>query len=69
MAGYMLTKFCYKIILHNFHLNGRITWATKVKNLSHSLGFGCVSLSQEIGDVNIFIQEAKQRLLDIAQQE
>ena len=46
MEDYRLTKSCCKMI-HNLDVNGRITWATKAKNLLYNLAFGPVWLSQE----------------------
>ena len=43
---------------------GRVTWATHIKNLMFLYGFGFVWVSHDIGDVNSFIREFKQRISD-----
>jgi len=63
-----LPKSCYNM-LYRLDNNGRVTWATKVKFMLHKLGFGICWISQDVGDVNIFLNNAKQRLLDIEQQD
>ena len=68
MDNNILPKSCNKMI-YALDLNGRVTWATKVKHLMYNSGFGIVWLSQEIGNVSLFLIEAKQRLIDIAHQE
>ena len=44
--------------------SGRSCWATKVKNMLYLYGFGYVWLTQDIGDVKLFINMFKQRLID-----
>jgi hypothetical protein len=68
MDNNRLPKSCYKMI-HALDASGRVTWATKVKNLMYKSGFGVVWLFQEMGNVSLFLIEAKQRLIDIASQE
>ena len=59
---------CYKMLRH-LDETGRITWATKVKHLLFSYGFGFVWLNEEVGDINMFIRTFKQRIVDCAKQE
>ena len=47
---------------------GRVTWATRMKQLLYKLGFGFVWISQDIGNVQLFMSEIDQRLKDIALQ-
>lgn len=50
------------LMLKSLDDNGRTTWVSKVKNLLFSFGFGYVWLSQDIGDVKMFMSLFKQRL-------
>jgi len=43
---------------------GRISWATKVKSILFTYGFGYVWISQEIGDCDMFIIFFRSRLID-----
>ena len=45
---------CYKM-LFDLDINGRITWATCIKNLLNNLGFGEVWLSQGVGNTQVFL--------------
>ena len=45
---------------------GRLNWATKVKNLLYSYGFGYIWISQEVGNSVLFLTMFKQRLRDSA---
>ena len=47
---------------------GRNTWATKVKQLLFTYGFGYVWLNEEVGDIDMFIRTFKQRIVDCAKQ-
>ena len=60
-------KNCYQMLKSLDDL-GRITWATKVKNLLFQHGYGIVWISQDVGDIAIFISQFKQRLIDCATQ-
>jgi hypothetical protein len=48
------TKQVY-IVLYSFCNVGRITWASEVKQLLYSVGFGHVWLAQSVGDVNMLL--------------
>ena len=43
---------------------GRTNWVTSVKNILYRYGFGFVWISQEIGNVELFLMSFKQRLID-----
>jgi len=43
---------------------GRINWATEIKSLLLSLGFGYSWFSQSVGHSKLFLSEAKSRLVD-----
>ena len=43
----------------------RLTWATSIKNLLFNFGFGYAWIFQEIGNVEAFICEFKQRVKDV----
>ena len=60
-------KQCYER-LKSFDDIGRITWATKVKELLFKHGFGFVWISQTVGNMDIFIKQFRQRLIDCANQ-
>ena len=54
---------CYKM-LKSLDDVGRRTWATSVKDLLFRFGFGYVWVSQDVGDINMFIYTFKQRVTD-----
>ncbi|KAH3891876.1 hypothetical protein DPMN_015986 [Dreissena polymorpha] len=54
---------CY-IMLKSIDDAGRICWATKVKSILFTYGFGYVWISQEIGDCDMFINVFRNRLID-----
>ena len=43
--------YCYKT-LQNLDNSGRITWATKVKNILFKYGFGYAWVNENVGDEN-----------------
>ncbi len=47
----------------------RSTWATSTKNVLFNFGFGYAWIFQEIGNVEVFICEFKQRVKDVLTQE
>ena len=49
--------------------DGKCNWVTKLRLLLHETGFGCVWLTQGVGDEQHFIQIFRQRLTDINFQE
>ena len=49
--------------------SGRQNWVTKIKNILFRNGFGFVWEAQGIGDLQLFVKEFKDRLIDIHRQE
>jgi hypothetical protein len=68
MSNNRLPKAAY-IMLHEMDANGKINWVTEVKNLLFKYGFGYVFVMQEVGNIDLFINIFKNRLLDCAFQE
>ena len=56
-------KQCYNLLLQ-LDYAGRKTWATHVKNLLFTYGFGYVWIIQDVGDENQFLRAFKNRLAD-----
>ena len=54
---------CYNMLLR-LDESGRTTWATHVRNLLFSYGFGYVWISQEVGNSHWFINVFRQRIID-----
>lgn len=61
-------KRCY-LLLKRLDEAGRTTWATYVKQLLFQYGFGYVWLSQDFGNLDMFICNFKQRLCDCLTQD
>lgn len=59
---------CYKM-LRRFDVAGHITWASKVKEILFTYGFGYAREYENIGDINIFMKLFKQRLIDCSNQD
>ncbi|MEW8544973.1 MAG: reverse transcriptase family protein [Candidatus Thiodiazotropha sp.] len=59
---------CYGM-LRNLDENGRITWASKVRELLFRYGFGYVWVVEDVGNVNLFMKTFKQRLIDCSSQD
>ena len=59
----------YYKLLRNLDNSGRITWATKVKNILLKYGFGYAWVIENAGDENLLLKTFKQRLLDCCKQE
>ena len=62
-----LRKSLYKV-LKEYDEVGKITWATNVKNLLYTTGFGEAWLQQGVGNAECFLNLYKQRLKDITMQ-
>ena len=60
-------KNCYKM-LKSLDEAGRSNWASHVRNLLFMYGFSYVWLSQDIGDISMFIAQFKLRLIDCCSQ-
>jgi hypothetical protein len=67
MGNDKLPKACYSMLLSQDE-HGRLNWSSKVKHLLFSLGFGAAWISQDIGNAVIFLNQVKQRILDIDMQ-
>ena len=52
------------IMLRKIDEQGKLCWATHIKNILHSLGFGYVWLQQNVGCIKSFLSLFKQRLID-----
>ena len=63
-----LPKQAYKM-LHNLDNLGRHTWATSIKNILFSFGFGFVWLSQEVGNKELFLSSFEMRVTDLLKQQ
>ena len=61
-------KQCYRM-LKSLDDIGKITWATRVKDLLNRYGFGYAWIAQDVGDENRFITQFKLRLTDCSTQE
>ena len=59
---------CYRM-LRRLDDAGRITWASKVKEILFKYGFGYVWVNENVGDEVMFLKAFKQRLTDCAKQE
>ena len=55
------------LIAHDY--SGRQNWVTKIKIIIFRNGFGFVCEAQGIGDLQLFVKEFKDRLIDIHRQE
>ena len=65
----MIATQSMHMMLYNLDCAGRTTWATNIKQLLFKYGFGFVWISQNIGDINIFLTTFKQRLIDCSKQD
>jgi hypothetical protein len=63
-----LPKVTY-IMLKKLDECGKNTWVTHIKNLLFKYGFGIVYISQDIGNIDLFIINFKQRITDCCYQE
>ena len=56
-------KQCYNLLLQ-LDFSGRETWASHIKNLLFTYGFGYAWIFQDVGDESQFLKTFKQRLID-----
>ena len=56
-------------MLRNLDETGRITWASKVRELLFRNGFGYVWVVEDVGDLNLFMKAFKHRLIDCCKQD
>ena len=68
MQNHRYPKNCYKM-LKSLDDVGRRSWASNVKHLLYTYGFGYVWISQEVGDSKMFLSVFKQRLIDVKKQD
>lgn len=68
MDTYRYPYQSYKM-LRNLDEVGRLTWATKVRELLFKFGFGYVWFYENVGNENICIQTFKQRLIATSTQD
>ena len=61
-------KNCYKMLKRLDEVE-RKCWATHVKQLLFKYGFGFVWVSQDVGDINLFVNAFRQRIIDCKTQE
>ena len=59
---------CYTL-LYQLDESGRHNWASDLRFLIYSLGYGHVWYQQSVGNVKYFLNEVKQRLIDISHQD
>ena len=68
MAEERYPRKCYQQLKAHAEM-GRTNWASAVRNLLFTLGFGQVWTAQEqLSDVKLFLYDVKQRLMDIDMQ-
>ena len=63
MSNERLPKASYNT-LYDLDAAGYTTWATEIKNMLNSFGFGYVWMEQGVGDIDAFIHVFKQRISD-----
>ena len=68
MGSSRYPRACYDM-LYSLDNAGRKTWATNIKYMLYSYGFGEVWVNQGVGDVGAFICLFKQRVIDVATQD
>ena len=68
MPSHRYPKQCY-LMLKRLDDDNRHTYASEVRNLLFSYGYGYVWIAQDVGDINLFILGFKQRLKDSLHQE
>ena len=68
MQDHRLPKISYNMLLH-LDNNGKETWASHIRNLLCSKGFGVVWLYQSVGNVNAFLNQFKDRSVCMFKQE
>jgi len=63
MPRNLYPRQCYEMI-RQLDEGGRNTWATNIKHLLYRYGFGIAWITQDIGNVNVFIAMFKDRLTE-----
>ena len=65
MARLKYIKFVYNLMLQDLELlPNKVNWASLLHHLLMSLGFNEVWINQGVGNMNVFLSMAKQRLTD-----
>ena len=67
MPNDRLPKHAYGM-LYGLDQNCKNTWASDIKYVLNRTGFGYVWISQTIGNVKLFLNDLKQRVIDIEKQ-
>ena len=67
MPNNRFPKQCYNM-LTSIDNAGRNCWATNVKSLIFRYGFGFVWISQDVGNVDLFVYNFRQRVIDCVTQ-
>ena len=62
-----IPKLAYNMLFHLDEM-GKTTWASSIRYLLFSHGFGCVWLCQSVGDVNMFLREFRNRSVNMFHQ-
>ena len=63
----MLKKSYLQLVMHDE--SGRHNWATELRKLLCSLGYGYVYAYQNVGDVKLFLIDVKIRLIAMSESE
>lgn len=56
-------KSCYLMLKSHTEI-GRSNWASNIRDLLYRFGFGLVWISQEVGNVPVFLNQFRQRVVD-----
>ncbi len=67
MPDHRYPKNCY-LMLKQLDDAGRVTWAIHIKQLLFRYGFGYIWLSQDVGDIEVFVCTFKTRISDCMRQ-
>ncbi len=67
MPTHRYPRNCY-LMLKAHGDTGRVNWASNVKTLLYKCGFVLVWLSQDVGDLTMFLHHIKQCVIDCCQQ-
>ncbi len=68
MQADRMPRACYNMLYQQSE-GGRQNWATEIRTILFSFGFGFVWMEQGVGDVGHFCRELKQRFSDCASQQ
>ena len=65
MSNDRYPKICYQMLV-KLDQRGFSTWATQIKQVLYNTGFGIVWITQEVGDINLFLNIFSTRIRDIS---